>query len=59
MRTLADAILAELRKESHETFGGTVDRVNPFILSFGWETANQVPSRFFEIEIEVLKDYFI
>ena len=57
MRKLADDILGELRKEAHETFGGTVDRVEPFTVSFGWESTNQVPSRFFEIQVEVLKHY--
>jgi hypothetical protein len=59
MRKLADDILAELRKRSHQTFDGTVDRVLPFTLSWGYESADGVPSRFFELEVEVLKDFAI
>lgn len=59
MRNLCDEILAELRKGAHQTFGGTVDRVLPFNVSWGWETTNTLPSRFFEIEIEVLKNFDI
>lgn len=56
MRRLADDIMGELRKGAHQTFGNTVDRVSPFKISWGWETSNNLPSRFFEIEIEVMKD---
>ena len=55
MRRLCDDILAELRKGAHQTFDGTVDRVLPFHVDWGWETANQMPSRFFEITVEVEK----
>lgn len=59
MRRLADDILAELRKQANQTFGGTVDRVLPFTVAWGWDTANQMPSRFFEVSIEVVKDFAI
>lgn len=56
MRQLCDEIMAELRKAGHQTLGGTVDRVQPFKISWGWQTQQDLPSRFFEIEIEVMKD---
>lgn len=59
MRKLADDILGELRKGGNQTFGGTVDRVLPFTVSWGWENTNQMPSRFFEVSVEVLKDFAI
>jgi hypothetical protein len=59
MRRLCDDILAELRKASNITFGGSVDRVLPFTVSWGWDTANQIPSRFFEIEVQVLRNFQI
>jgi len=59
MRKLADDILGELRKGANQTFGGTVDRVLPFTVSWGWENTNQLPSRFFEVSVEVLKDFAI
>lgn len=59
MRRLADDILAELRKRANQTLGGTVDRFLPYTLTWGWEGGNTTGNRFFEISIEVLKDYSI
>jgi len=60
MRRLADDILAELRKRAHQNLGGTVDNVLPFTLSWWWEnTSWTVPSRYFDIRIDVLKHYSI
>ena len=59
MRKLADDILAELRKRANQTLGGTVDNILPFSLSWGWENGNTVPNRYFEIRLEILKNYSI
>lgn len=60
MRRLADDILAELRKRAHQNLGGTVDNVLPFTLSWWWEnTSWTLPSRYFDIRIDVLKHYSI
>lgn len=59
MRKLADDILAELRKRGNQTLSGTVDNILPFSLSWGWENGNTVPNRFFEIRLEILKNYSI
>lgn len=59
MRKVVDDIMAELRKREHITLGGTVDRFLPFVVSWGWESTNQVPTRICEIKISVLKDFTI
>jgi hypothetical protein len=59
MRTLADDILGELRKRVHLTLGGIVDRVLPFVVTWHWDNGQQVPLRYFEIEVSVLKNFAI
>lgn len=57
IRSLADEILAELRKRANLTFDGTVDRVLPFTVTFGWDNSQQVPLRYVEIGVDVLMNY--
>lgn len=60
VRSLVDEVLAELRKREHINFGGTVDRVLPFEVTFGWsENTSQVPMRWAEIEVNVLTHFSI
>ena len=60
MRWLADDLLSELRKRENQTLGGTVDRFLPYTLNWWYEnSAWSVPSRFFEIKMEIMKNYSI
>ena len=59
MRQLADTIMAGLRTSANQTFGGTVDKVLPFMVTWGWETGNTAPIRYFEITITVVKEFSI
>ncbi len=59
LRQLADEIMAELRKRENQTLGGTVDRFLPYTLTWGWEIGNTPGNRFFEINLEVMKDFSI
>lgn len=59
VRSLVDEILAELRKRAHINFGGTVDRVLPFEVTFGWDNGTQTPMRWAEIAVDVLMHYSI
>jgi len=59
IRSLVDEILAELRKREHINFGGLVDRVLPFEVTFGWENSGQTPMRWGEIRVDVLMHYAI
>ena len=57
MRTLADQVLAELRKSTNELLGGEAVRFLPFKVTWGWDTGNQTPSRFFEVEMEAIETF--
>lgn len=60
MRSLADAILAELRKREHETFGGVADRVFPFKTTWRWSSgSDNIPHRICEIEITIQQSHAI
>jgi hypothetical protein len=52
IRAVADDMLAELRKRSNMLLGGTVDRVLPFDVTFGF--TNDTPMRYVEIQIQLL-----
>lgn len=58
MLTLFDEVMAELRKDNHQTLAGTVLRFNPFSARWGW-TDDQMPCRFFEINMSVLEEFDI
>lgn len=59
IRSLVDEILAELRKRANIQFGGAVDRVLPFEVSYGWDNGTQTPIRWAEIQIDVLMHHSI
>jgi hypothetical protein len=59
VQTLADAILAELRKRANITLGGIADRILPFRVSFKWDNNGQTPFRYCEIEIDILVSHNI
>lgn len=60
MRSLADTILAELRKRENATFGGIADMVFPFNTTWKWESGtDNVPFRVLEIEIKIQQSHSI
>lgn len=60
MRSLADAILAELRKRENATFGGAADKVFPFKTTWRWSSgSDQIPQRILEIEVTIQQSYSI
>ena len=60
MRSLADAILAELRKRANATFGGVASTVFPFKTTWRWSAGSDViPQRILEIEVSVEMCYSI
>jgi len=60
MRSLADSILAELRKRENATLGGVADKVFPFKTKWSWSTsADQIPMRVCEIQIQIQQSHSI
>lgn len=58
MRQLADDILSELRKRVNQNLGGLADRVH-FNTQFYSDTGNGSPVRYFEISVEVMRNFSI
>jgi hypothetical protein len=53
LRSLCDDILAELRREVNLDLSGTVEKIYPLQVSWGWDNTSQNPLRFFEISMDV------